>query len=136
MSMRPLAPRPCATRAGAWKKGLVMCSRRDMYVNSRHYCEGSARGFAAHVGCAGDNAAGSPQTVPITGTGTGTNPPLAIDTRFFTCTGGVCDIGANSNVFVNNFFSTSFMASGGSPPYTWSGHPPTGLTLRPSGLLL
>jgi len=83
-----------------------------------------------------DNAAGSPQTVPITGTGTGTNPPLAIDTRFFTCTGGVCDIGANSNVFVNNFFSTSFMASGGSPPYTWSGHPPTGLTLRPSGLLL
>jgi Abnormal spindle-like microcephaly-assoc'd, ASPM-SPD-2-Hydin/Putative Ig domain len=83
-----------------------------------------------------DNAAGSPQTVPITGTGTGTNPPLAIDTRFFTCTGGVCDIGANSNVFVNNFFSTSFMASGGSPPYTWSGRPPTGLTLRPSGLLL
>jgi Putative Ig domain/Abnormal spindle-like microcephaly-assoc'd, ASPM-SPD-2-Hydin len=83
-----------------------------------------------------DNAAGSPQTVPITGTGTGTNPPLAIDTRFFTCTGGVCDIGANSNVFVNNFFSTSFQASGGSPPYTWSGHPPTGLTLRPSGLLL
>ena len=83
-----------------------------------------------------DNAPGSPQTAPITGTGTGTNPPLAINTQFFTCTGGVCDIGAGSNVFVNNFFTTTFMASGGTAPYTWSGQPPAGLTLRPSGLLL
>src|SRR4051795_2578573 len=83
-----------------------------------------------------DNAAGSPQTVPITGTGTGTNPPLAIDNRFFTCANGVCDIGAGSNVFVNNFFTTSFLASGGAPPYTWSGQAPPGLTLRSSGLLL
>ena len=83
-----------------------------------------------------DNAANSPQTVPITGTGTGTNPPLAIDTRFFTCAGGVCDIGANSNVFVNNFFTTTFLASGGTAPYTWTGSPPAGLALRPSGLLL
>src|SRR4051812_15252576 len=83
-----------------------------------------------------DNAATSPQTVPITGTGTGTNPPLAIDSRFFTCANGVCDIGAGHNVFVNNFFSTSFLASGGAPPYTWSGQVPAGLTLRPSGLLL
>ena len=83
-----------------------------------------------------DNAPGSPQTAPLTGTGTGTNPPLAINTQFFTCTGGVCDIGAGSNVFVNNFFSTTFQASGGTAPYTWSGQPPAGLTLRPSGLLL
>jgi len=83
-----------------------------------------------------DNAPGSPQTVPITGTGTGTNPPLAIDTQFFTCAGGVCDIGAGSNVFVTNFFSTTFTATGGTAPYTWSGQPPAGLTLRPSGLLL
>lgn len=83
-----------------------------------------------------DNAADSPQTVPITGTGTGTNPPLAIDTQFFACAGGVCDIGAGSNVFVNNFFSTTFRATGGTSPYTWSGRPPAGLTLRPSGLLL
>src|SRR5262249_7111037 len=83
-----------------------------------------------------DNAAGSPQTAPITGTGTGTTPPLTIDTRFMTCTGGVCDIGANSNVFVNNFFTTSFLASGGTAPYRWSGQPPSGLALRPSGLLL
>ena len=83
-----------------------------------------------------DNAPGSPQTAPLTGTGTGTNPPLAINTQFFTCTGGVCDIGAGSNVFVNNFFSTTFQASGGTAPYTWSGRPPAGLTLRPSGLLL
>src|SRR5436189_2601312 len=83
-----------------------------------------------------DNAAGSPQTVPITGTGTGPNPPLQIDSRFFTCANGVCDIGAGRNVFVNNFFSTSFLASGGAPPYTWSGQVPAGLTLRPSGLLL
>jgi hypothetical protein len=83
-----------------------------------------------------DNAAGSPQTVPISGTGTGTNPPLAIDSRFFTCANGVCDIGAGHNVFVNNFFSTSFLASGGTAPYTWSGQVPAGLTLRSSGLLL
>src|SRR3954465_15515999 len=83
-----------------------------------------------------DNAPASPQTVPITGTGTGQNPPLAIDSRFFTCANGVCDIGAGSNVFVNNFFTTSFLASGGSPPYTWSGQVPAGLTLRSSGLLL
>jgi hypothetical protein len=83
-----------------------------------------------------DNAANSPQTVPITGTGTGQNPPLAIDTRFFTCANGVCDIGAGHNVFVNNFFSTGFLASGGTAPYTWSGQVPAGLTLRSSGLLL
>jgi hypothetical protein len=83
-----------------------------------------------------DNAPGSPQTAPLTGTGTGTNPPLAINTQFFTCTNGVCDIGAGSNVFVSNFFSASFEATGGAPPYTWSGNPPAGLTLRPSGLLL
>jgi hypothetical protein len=82
-----------------------------------------------------DNAAGSPHTVPLTGTGAGTNPTLAIDTRFFTCANGVCDI-AGHNVFVNNFFSTTFIASGGAPPYRWSGQAPAGLTLRPSGLLL
>jgi hypothetical protein len=83
-----------------------------------------------------DNAANSPQTAPLTGTGTGTNPPLAINDQFFTCANGVCDIGAGSNVFVNNFFTTTFEASGGTSPYTWSGQPPAGLTLRPSGLLL
>jgi Putative Ig domain/Abnormal spindle-like microcephaly-assoc'd, ASPM-SPD-2-Hydin len=83
-----------------------------------------------------DNAAGSPQTVPISGSGTGQNPPLAIDSRFFACANGVCDIGAGHNVFVKNFFSTSFLASGGTAPYTWSGQVPAGLTLRPSGLLL
>jgi hypothetical protein len=82
-----------------------------------------------------DNAAGSPQTVPITGTGTGTNPPLTINTQFMTCSGGVCDIAPGSSVFVNNFFATSFLASGGTSPYTWSGQPPAGLALRPSGLV-
>lgn len=83
-----------------------------------------------------DNALGSPQTAPITGGGSGTNPALASNTQFFTCAGGVCDIGGGSNVFVNNFFTTTLMASGGTAPYTWSGQPPAGLTLRPSGLLL
>jgi len=83
-----------------------------------------------------DNAANSPQTAPLTGAGTGTNPPLGIDSRFFSCANGVCDVGAGSNLFVNNFFSTSFLASGGTPPYRWSGQVPAGLTLRPSGLLL
>jgi hypothetical protein len=83
-----------------------------------------------------DNAGNSPQTVPLSGSGTGTNPPLAIDSRFFTCANGVCDVGAGQNVFVNNFFTTTFSASGGAPPYRWSGQVPAGLTLRPSGLLL
>jgi hypothetical protein len=83
-----------------------------------------------------DNAPNSPQTAPLTGTGTGTNPPLTIDSRFFACANGVCDVGAGSNVFVNNFFTTTFTATGGTAPYTWSGQVPAGLTLRPSGLLL
>src|SRR5947209_8753378 len=83
-----------------------------------------------------DSAANSPQTVPITGTGAGATPALAIDTQFFSCTGGVCDVGAGSNVFVNNFFTTTFQATGGTAPYTWTGQPPAGLTLRSSGLLL
>ena len=83
-----------------------------------------------------DNAPNSPQTAPITGTGTGTTPPLALDNRFFSCANGVCDVGAGSNVFVNNFFTTTFLATGGSPPYTFSGQGPAGETLRPSGLML
>src|SRR3954449_1975858 len=75
-------------------------------------------------------------TVPLTGSGAGTTPTLAINTQFMTCTNGVCDIGAGSNVFVNNFFSTSFLGSGGHSPYTWSGAVPAGLALRPSGLVL
>ena len=71
-----------------------------------------------------DNAAGSPQTVPLTGTGT--NPPLAIMTQFSTCTGGVCDISGEGNPFTSNFFSNTFEATGGAPPYTWSGQPPPG----------
>lgn len=83
-----------------------------------------------------DNAPNSPQTATLTGGGTGTTAPLAINTQFMTCSGGVCDIGAGSNVFVNNFFSTTFLASGGTPPYTWSGQLPAALTLRPSGLVI
>jgi hypothetical protein len=83
-----------------------------------------------------DNAANSPQSVPLTGTGIGQNPPLAIDPRFFSCANGVCDNGAGQNVFVSNFFTTTFSASGGAPPYSWSGQVPAGLTLRSSGLLL
>src|ERR671930_97905 len=82
-----------------------------------------------------DNAAGSPQTVPITGTGTGQNAPLAIDTLFFSCANGVCDVGAGQNVFVNNFFTTTFSATGG-PTVHVVGSGSGGLTLRASGLLL
>jgi hypothetical protein len=55
-----------------------------------------------------------------------------------TCTVGVCDIGAGSNVFVNNFFSTNFITANGTPPYSWSiiaGQLPTGLTLNQAGLV-
>jgi hypothetical protein len=52
------------------------------------------------------------------------------------CAGGVCQVAPGSNVFVNNFFTTTFRATGGTAPYTWSGTLPPGLTLRPSGLAL
>lgn len=87
-----------------------------------------------------DNAPNSPQRVPLSGTGTTpagtTAPPLTIDTQFMSCTGGVCAIAPGSNNFVNNFFTTTFRATNGTPPYTWSGTLPAGLTLRPSGLVL
>ena len=89
-----------------------------------------------------DNAPDTPQTVPISGTGATPPPPsatpLAVDTRFMTCSNGVCDFGAGSNVFVNNFYSTNFIASGGTAPYTWSvaaGQMPGGLALISSGLV-
>jgi hypothetical protein len=87
-----------------------------------------------------DNAPNSPQSAPLSGTGTTpagtTAPALAIDTEFMSCSGGVCAVAPGSNVFVNNFFSTSFLAVHGAPPYRWSGTVPAGLTLRPSGLVL
>jgi hypothetical protein len=87
-----------------------------------------------------DNAPASPHTAAITGTGTTpagtTAPPLSIDTRFMTCTTSTCDIAGGSNVFVNNFYSTTFLAANGTPPYRWSGTLPAGMTLRPSGLVL
>jgi hypothetical protein len=87
-----------------------------------------------------DNAPNSPQSAPLSGAATtpaGTTAPgLAIDTQFMTCSTDVCDIGAGSNVFVNNFFTTTFRATGGTAPYRWSGTLPAGLTLRPSGLAL
>jgi ASPM-SPD-2-Hydin domain-containing protein len=87
-----------------------------------------------------DNAPNSPQRAALSGTGTtpaGTTAPgLAIDTQFMSCSGGVCQVAPGSNVFVNNFFSTTFRATGGTAPYTWSGTLPAGLTLRPSGLVV
>jgi Abnormal spindle-like microcephaly-assoc'd, ASPM-SPD-2-Hydin len=87
-----------------------------------------------------DNAPDSPQRASLAGTGTTapgtTAPPLAIDTQFFACANDVCDVGAGSNVFVNNFFTTTFRATGGTAPYTFSGATPAGMTLRPSGLML
>jgi hypothetical protein len=87
-----------------------------------------------------DNAPNSPQTASLTGTGTTpagtTPPPLAIDNEFFTCSGGVCDVGAGSNVFINNFFTPPYMAQHGTPPYRFSGTAPAGEKLRPSGLML
>jgi hypothetical protein len=80
-----------------------------------------------------DNAANSPQTVPMTGTGTGTQTPLSIDDQFFACSGGVCDITDGNPTIVNNFYANGFTAQGGMPPYTWSGGSPTGVPLRPSG---
>src|SRR5260370_33150199 len=88
------------------------------------------------AGQAKPNAPGRPQTAQVRGRRPGATPPLAISTQFYSCASNVCDISAQGNPFLNNFFSNTFQASGGAPPYTWSGTPPAGLTLRPSGLLL
>jgi hypothetical protein len=83
-----------------------------------------------------DNAANSPQTVPMTGTGTGTSTPLSIDDQFFACSGGVCDITDGDPTIVSNFYANSFTAQGGTPPYTWSSSQvPSGMTLHSSGLI-
>jgi hypothetical protein len=83
-----------------------------------------------------DNAANSPQSVPMTGTGTGTATPLSIDDQFFACSGGVCDITDNFPTIVNNFYANGFTAQGGTPPYTWSSSQvPSGLSLHSSGLI-
>src|SRR5213079_223736 len=70
-----------------------------------------AAGASCSVSITFSPTAAGTRTAPLTGTGTtpaGTTPPaLAIDTQFFTCSGGVCDVGAGSNVFVNNFFTTT-----------------------------
>jgi hypothetical protein len=82
------------------------------------------------------DAPGSPQTTPLTGTGAGAPPPLTIDDQFYSCSNGVCDVNDGGGVIINNFFSVTFEASGGTPPDTWSGTVPAGMTLRPSGLML
>lgn len=90
-----------------------------------------------------DNAPGSPQTAALSGTGANDPnapppPPMAVDTQFMSCANGVCDPGANRNVFVRNFFSTNFTTTGGTAPFTWSvlaGQLPGGLTLTPAGVL-
>lgn len=87
-----------------------------------------------------DNAASSPQAISLSGTATSTSgpTPLTIDTEFFTCAGGTCDIGAGSNVFVNNFFFSDVTANGGTAPFVWSisaGALPAGMTLTPAGLI-
>jgi hypothetical protein len=83
-----------------------------------------------------DNAANSPQTVPMTGTGTGTSTPLSIDDQFYACSGGVCDITDGDPTIVNNFYANGFTAQGGTPPYTWSSsRVPSGMTLHSSGLI-
>jgi hypothetical protein len=83
-----------------------------------------------------DNAANSPQSVSLTGTGTGTQTPLSIDDQFFACSGGVCDITDGFPTIVNNFYANGFQAQGGAPPYTWSSSQvPAGMTLHSSGLI-
>jgi hypothetical protein len=86
-----------------------------------------------------DNAANSPQTINLTGTGTSTAgpTPLTVDTTGLTCTGGVCAIGGDS--IVKNFFFFTFGAVGDTaPPFAWSvvgGALPAGLSLAANGQL-
>lgn len=88
-----------------------------------------------------DNATGSPQVVPLSGTGTSvTGPtPLSVDTTGETCTAGVCTLGFPGDDLVRNFFYASFGVLGQSTaPYSWSvsaGALPPGLALQPNGQL-
>jgi Putative Ig domain/Cep192 domain 4 len=83
-----------------------------------------------------DNAAGSPQIINLTGTGTSTAgpTPMTVDTSGLSCTAGVCGLG---DTIANNFYFSQMGVQGDTtPPYTWTlsgGALPAGLTLAPSG---
>ncbi len=88
-----------------------------------------------------DTAAGSPQTITVTGTGTSPNgpTPLSVDTTGLTCTSGVCTLGFVGDQLVKNFYFSNFGVQGQlAPPFTWSpagGTLPPGLMLFPNGQL-
>jgi hypothetical protein len=83
-----------------------------------------------------DNAAGSPQIINLTGTGTSTAgpTPMTVDTTGLSCTSGVCALGDS---IVNNYYFRQLGVQGDTtPPYTWTlagGALPAGLTLAPNG---
>jgi hypothetical protein len=83
-----------------------------------------------------DNAAGSPQIINLTGTGTSTAgpTPMTVDTFGLNCTAGACALG---DTIVNNFYFSQMGVQGDTtPPYTWTlagGALPAGVTLAPSG---
>jgi hypothetical protein len=83
-----------------------------------------------------DNAAGSPQIITLTGTGTSTAgpTPMTVDTTGLSCTAGVCSLGDS---IVNNFYFSQMGVQGDTtPPYTFvlaGGALPAGLTLAPNG---
>jgi hypothetical protein len=83
-----------------------------------------------------DNAAGSPQIINLTGTGTSTAgpTPMTVDTTGLSCTSGVCALGDS---IVNNFYFSQMGVQGDTtPPYTWTlvgGALPAGLTLASNG---
>ena len=74
--------------------------------------------------------------MPLTGSGAGTTPPLAIDTRFMTCTNGVCDVAPAAACSSTTSSATGFLASGGHSPVHVVRRRAGGLTLRPSGLVV
>src|SRR5947209_1743058 len=83
-----------------------------------------------------DNAAGSPQIINLTGTGTSTAgpTPMTVDTSGLSCSAGVCALG---DTIVNNFYFSQMGVQGDTtPPYTWTlagGALPAGVTLAPNG---
>jgi hypothetical protein len=75
------------------------------------------------------------QVLTLTGTGVAAGAQPAVITEGDICGSGVCSITGGGGTIAGDFFATQLSATGGTPPYTWSGQVSDGLTIQPDGVI-